>query len=157
VRERIVGVSELVDEVGTAVLGDGRAEILVVLGMALADVRAGQHDLGAHRTQVEDLLLAHLVGQDEDQLVALLRRHQRETDAGVARRRLDDRVAGRDVAALLGFLDHRDTDTILDGAARIDQLEFQEQAARPGVEAREFEHRGAPDHVENTRINVHGR
>ena len=99
----IVGIAELVDEVRAAALGDRRAEILVVLRMALADVGARQHDFRAHRAQVEDLLLAHLVGQHQDQAIALLRGDQRETEAGVAGGRLDDRAAGLQIAALLGL------------------------------------------------------
>ncbi len=148
-RQRIVRVAELVDEVGALLVGDALAEILVILRVTLADIGARQHDLRAHRAQVEDLLLAHLVGQDEDELVALLRRHQRQADAGVAGRRLDERVAGLDVAALLGLLDHRDADAVLDRAAGIREFELEEQAAGAGVELRDFEHRRAADHVED--------
>jgi hypothetical protein len=70
-------------------LRDARGHVLVVVGMALADVGARQHDLGAHRLEVEDLLAAHLVGHDEDELVALLLRDQRQAEAGVAGGALD--------------------------------------------------------------------
>jgi hypothetical protein len=125
VRQRVVRVAELVDEVGALLLGDALAHVLVVLRVALADVGACQDNLRAHCAQVEDLLLAHLVGQDENELVALLRRHQRQADARVARRRLDQRVAGRDVAALLGLFDHRDADAVLDRAAGIREFELE--------------------------------
>ena len=41
----------------------------------------------------------------DDERIALLRAHHRETDAGVAARRFDDRLAGLERAAALGVLD----------------------------------------------------
>ena len=63
-------------------------------GRVVVDRGRRDHDLGAVRAQHRDLLLAHLVGHDEDAAVALARRRDREPDAGVARGRLDDRPAG---------------------------------------------------------------
>ncbi len=50
----IVGIGELIDEVRTLALGDGRAQVLVILRMAFAHIRARQHHFGAERAQVED-------------------------------------------------------------------------------------------------------
>jgi hypothetical protein len=66
--------------------------------MALADVGAGQDDFGAHRPQVADLLVAHLVGDDDGELVALLGGDQGEGDAGVAGGGLDDAGAAAEFA-----------------------------------------------------------
>ena len=90
-------------------------------------------------------------------MIALLRRDQREPEAGVAGGRLDERVARLDVAALLGLLDHRDADAVLDRAARIHEFELQEQAAWACIDMRHLEHRRLADHVENIGIHVHGR
>jgi hypothetical protein len=78
-----------------------------------------------------------------------LRRDQREADACIAGRRLDQRVAGRDVATLFGLFDHRNTDAVLDRAAGIREFELEQQTARSGVEFRDFEHRCAANHVED--------
>ena len=72
VRERIVGVAELVDEVRARCFArNALGEVLVVLRMALGDIGASQYDLGPHRLEVEDLLAAHLVRHDQDQPVTL--------------------------------------------------------------------------------------
>jgi hypothetical protein len=93
--------------------------------VTLADIGTGQDHLRAHRAQIEDLFLAHLVRQDQDELVAFLRRDQRETDTRIAGRRFDQRVTGRDVATLFGLFDHRNTDAVLDGAAGIREFELE--------------------------------
>ena len=113
--------------------------------MAFADVRAREHHLGAQRAQMEDLLPRHLVGYDENQLVALLRRHQRQPQPGVAGGGLDDGAAGLEPAVARRGFDHRQPDSILDRAGRILVLELHEQPARAGVEAGDLEHRRVAD------------
>jgi hypothetical protein len=113
--------------------------------MALGHVRARQHHLGAHRLEVEDLLAAHLVRHHQDQLVALLLRHQRQADAGVAGRAFHQRVAGLDLPGLLGRFDHRQADAILDRAAGIVAFELEVELADTGIEALRAHDRGAAD------------
>ena len=94
VRGRVRRVGELVGIEGAGrPLGDRQRQVLVVVGVALADVGAGDDHLGAERAGVQDLLARHLVGDDEDGAVALARGDERKPDAGVAGRRLDDRAA----------------------------------------------------------------
>ena len=98
-RERIGGIAELVDENRRRrLLGDAPRLVLIIIGMALADVGARQHHLRAHRAQVRNLLAAHLVGNDQDELVALGDGDQREPESGVAGRRFDDDAAGLQLA-----------------------------------------------------------
>src|SRR2546430_7024338 len=52
----------------------------------------------------KDLLLAHLVGDDQQQPIALLCRDQRQPQAGVAGRGLDQRATGLEGAGALGGL-----------------------------------------------------
>ena len=52
------------------------------------------HDVGAVRAQHVPLVLADLVGADEDALVAALLGDERQPDTGVARGRFDDGAAG---------------------------------------------------------------
>ena len=108
---------------------------VITLGMALGDVGAGEHDLGAHRLEIGDLLAAHLVGDHEDQPVALLRRYQREAQAGVSRGPFDQDRAGTNAAGGLSLLDHPQADAVLDGAAGVLALELDEQLAGTGFEA----------------------
>ena len=119
----------------------------------MVDGRRRDHDLGAVRAEHRDLLLAHLVGHDEDAAVALAGRRDGEADAGVARGRLDDRPAGLELPLALGLLDHREADPVLDRAARVEVLELGED---PGVARRgepvEPHDRRAADEVEDGRI-----
>ena len=132
-RKRIVRVAELVNEVGTPFLRKTLADILVVLRVPFADIRARQHDFGTHCAEIEYLLLTHLVGENQDQLVTLLRGNQGEAETRIARSCLEQRVPGFDITPFLGFLDHRNADTVLDGATWICEFELQEQLARAGI------------------------
>src|ERR1051325_674999 len=77
-RRRLVGarigrIAELVGVPGAGDLaGEAAGYVLVVVGVALADVRTRHAHLGPERADVLDLLLAHLVGDDEEQAIALL-------------------------------------------------------------------------------------
>ncbi len=146
---RVGRVGELVDVEGAGLGGDALGHVLVVLGMALADVGAGEDHLRAQGLQVEDLLLGHLVRHHDDQPVALLRRHQRQAEAGVAGGRLDDRAARLQAAVGLGRLDHRHADAVLDRSRRVLALELEEQPAGPGVQSLDLHHRGVADGLED--------
>ena len=93
--------------------------------------RGGAHDhLGAVRLEHVALVLADLVGADEDAVVALLLRHHRQPDAGVAGRRLHDRAARLQLAGGLGGLDHPGRDPVLHRAAGVEVLDLR-QHQRP--------------------------
>src|SRR3546814_10765905 len=81
--------------------------VLVILGVALADVGAGQDHLGAERAQVKDLFLRHLVRHHQGEAVALLRGDEGEAETGVAGCRLDQASSGLQPAVMLRRLDHR--------------------------------------------------
>jgi hypothetical protein len=135
VGQRVGRVLELVDvDRSRDRLGQGLGHVLVVFRMALADVAAGQAHVHAHGPQVQDLFPRHLVRHDQDQLVALQRRHLGQAEAGIAGRRLDDRAARLEAAVGLGRLDHRARHAVLDRAPGVLVLQLQEQPARPGVE-----------------------
>jgi hypothetical protein len=127
---RVGRIGELVGIEPAVLAGQPLGHVLIVFRVPLADVGARQAHLGAHGLEVEDLLLGHLVRHHDDQLVALLGRHQRERQAGVAGGRLDDRAAGLEPPVALGRLDHRLADAVLDRAAGILVLELEEQPAR---------------------------
>src|SRR5690606_33105261 len=101
------------------------------------------------------LLPAHLVRDHEDQLVALLLRHQRQADAGVAGGALDQGVAGLDVAALFGGLDHAHADAVLDRTARVLALELQVQLAGTGIQAPGLDDGRVGDELEDGGMDRH--
>src|SRR5262249_27373255 len=73
------------------------------------------------RAKIRNLLLAHLVGHDEDALVAAYGCKEREGGAGVAARRLDDGSA-RFKAALFGASKDVGGEPILVASSRIQEL-----------------------------------
>ncbi len=156
-RRRVVRVAELVDEVGARRFArDALGHVLVVLRMPLGDVRTGQHNLGTHRLEVEDFLAAHLVGHHQDQVIALLLRHQGQAQAGVAGGALDQSVAWADFSGALGAFDHRQANAVLDGAAGVGAFQLEEQLTRSDVQALRAYHRGTSDQFEDTLVDRHG-
>ena len=152
VRLRIGRIAELVGPPGAGNFPDqARRNLLVVIGMALVDVGPGQADVGAQGFQVENLLLAHLVRHNQDAAVASEDADQGEAEPGVARRRLDDRTAGLELAGFFCGPDHRERDPVLDRTAGILAFQFEEQAARSGIEAGGFDQRRIADQVEDRR------
>ena len=154
--QRIGGIAELVDVEGA---GDLRRQpfghVLVIFGMALADIGAGHAHLGAQGPQMEDLLLGHLVGDDQDQAIALLRGDEGEAEARIARGRLHQRAAGLQASIALRRLDHRQRDAVLDRAAGILVLQLQEQAAGAGIEAGDLDQGRVADHLQNVLESGH--
>src|SRR5581483_4608397 len=116
------------------------------------------HDLGAVGAERRDLLLAHLVGHDEDAAVALDRGCDREADARVAGGRLDDRPARPELPLALGGLDHRQADAVLDRAAGVQVLELREHLrAAAGRELRQPNDRRRADELEDRWIAARHR
>ena len=94
VRERVRGVAVL--EQAARSDGSSARELLGQADRAVAPLVAGrQHDLGAEDLEQLAALDRHVLGHHDAQRVAAQLRDQREADAGVARRRLEDRVARR--------------------------------------------------------------
>ena len=145
-RQGIGRVAELVDEDCAGRFGgDAGGLVLVIVGMSLADVGAGQHHFRAHSFQVKDFFPAHLVGDDENEPVALGGCDQREAEAGVAGGRLDDRSAGFEPPFPFGGLDHRERRPVLDRTAGIGAFELEEQAAGAGRDLGQLDHRRRAD------------
>ena len=112
--------------------------------------RRTHHDLGAVGAEQRDLLGAHLVGHDEDALVAALRGDDGESDAGVARRRLDDGATRPEEAVALGRVDHRDRGPVLDAATRVRGLDLGHEVARQvPPDPTEAEHRRVAHEVQD--------
>ena len=92
-----------------------------------------------------------VLGQHTRQRVALELRDERERDAGVSARRLEQAPAGLELAGGLGCLDHRLRDAVFDRAGGVLRFELREDADRPGREAGEFDQRRVADEVEDAR------
>ncbi len=150
VRLWVGGVTELVHEEGVGCFPrEALGHVTVILRMTFADVGACQHDLGAHGLEVEDLLLAHLVRNDEQQAIALLRGDQRQPQPRVTCGGLDKSAARLDLAVALGSLDEIQADAVLDGATRILVLELEKQLAGTGIEVRDGDERRVADHLQH--------
>ena len=100
----------------------------------------GEDELGAVRLQQRPPLLRHRGGHREDHPVAARGADERERDAGVAARRLDDGAAGLQLARRLGGVDERDAQPVLDARARVVELELGED-----LPAESFGDRVEPD------------
>ena len=150
VRPRIGRIGELVDEdrAGRAAR-DRLGHVLIVVGMALADVRARGDDLGAHGLGVQHLLPRHLVGHDQQRAIALAAAHQGEPEPGIAGRRLDDRAAGLELAVGLRRLDHRARRPVLERAGRVRALELEKEPAGTAIDAGDLDERRVADEVED--------
>ena len=92
--------------------------------------RRAHHDLSTVGAQDILLVLADLVGADEDALVAARLGHQGQADAGVAGRRFDDGAAGLELATGLGRVDHLGGDAVLGAATRVQVLDLGQDLAR---------------------------
>ena len=94
--------------------------------------RAGrQHRFRAKHRQQCAAFDGHRFGHRENQLITLCRCDERQRDAGVAvEARLDDDGVLLENAALLGVLDHRHADTILDAAERIEKFALEDGSRR---------------------------
>ena len=123
---RVVRVGVLVGLPGAGLAGEPVGDVVVGVGVLGRHRRRADDDLGAVGLQHVALVLADLVGADEDALVPLGLRHHREPDPGVARRRFDDRAARLELARGLGGLDHPGRDAVLHRAAGVEVLDLGE-------------------------------
>ena len=122
VRARVGLVAVLV---GHVVRGVGGGHLERHRDRAVRALVAGRvDDLGAVHLEQLGALGRDVVRHHDLERVALARADHRERDAGVARGRLEDRLARADQALLLGVLDHRAGDAVLDRAGRVLRLEL---------------------------------
>ena len=82
--------------------------------------------VGGHRLLA---LIAHVRGHDEFQPVALDGRRHGQGDAGVAAGGLDQHIAGPELTAFLGALDHAERRTVLHRAGGIISLQLEQDGA----------------------------
>jgi hypothetical protein len=116
-----LGVRRVLELLRHEVLAGVRVANLLRFGdRARHAVGAGrQHELRAVGLEQVAALDRHRVGHRQDDRVAFGGRHERERDAGVPARRLDDHGVRPQAPVALGRLDHRDADAVLDAAGGI--------------------------------------
>ena len=149
-RLRIGRVGELVDEEGARRAPRDRfGEVLIIIGMPLAHVRARDDDLGAHGLGVQHLLPRHLVGNDQQRAVALAAADQRESEPGIAGGGLDDGAAGLEAPVGLRRLDHGARRPVLERARGVRALELEKQPAGAAINARDLDERRVADEIEH--------
>ena len=116
-----------------------------------------QHELGAVGLQDVPALHAHGLRHRQDDAVALRRRDGREADSCVAARRLDDDGAFLQQALLLGVLDHRLRDAVLDAPCGIEIFQLgQDGRFQPQLlfNIRELNERRIADQPERSFVNI---
>jgi len=153
----LAGSRALVDRAGqvyalSAVADPATGDVRVTL----PDIRPGEQDFRAHRLEVKDLFLTHLVRNDDDQAVSFLAGDQGEAETGVAGGRLDDRAARFQAAVPFRGFDHRQADAVLDGPAGILVFQFHEQAAGTGIDLPQFDDRRVADQFDDVARGGHG-
>ena len=122
---RVIGIVILVRQNRVGRLTHEALCHLVVRARVIGRDRGGCDDhLRSIGAQVQNLLVAHFVGHDEDGLVTFQGRGNGETYARVPRSRLDNRPAGDKFPALLGPLDNVRPDAVLDRAAGVHKFQF---------------------------------
>jgi hypothetical protein len=114
-----------------------------------------QDHLGAQRAHDLAALDRERLDHHGDERIALGRADHRERDAGVARGRLDDRLAGLEGAALFRILDDRDREAILDRGHRVEELALDVHRHVLGCEAVDAHDGRAADRAQDAVVD-HG-
>jgi hypothetical protein len=149
-------IAELLGHVGVRDLLADLHRLLDGGGHPLGGV--GEHEPRAEHAQHRAPLGAHRLGHGQDDVVPLHRRDERERDAGVATRGLDDRTDARlDQTIALGRLDHREADPIFHAICRIRALELRDDPRLDaGHDAIELHQGRAPDQLGRITGDLHG-
>ena len=106
------------------------------------------HDFRAERPEERNLLAGELVGDHKDDAVAASQRGERDADAGVAGRALDDGSAFLQGASPLGVVDHGASDAVLHAAARVREFQLRvELRAFGNVETTDPHQRSVADEL----------
>ena len=149
----IVGVGKLVEDLAYALFLHRKRQIARTFhaGFPAHQLQFGAK--GAHRLLTLD---RGIFGHEQDELVAAHGRRHRQRDAGIAAGRLDQRIAGFDLAAHLRGVDHRQRRTVLHRAGRIVALELDEKrVARLARHALEAHQRRIADAVFDGLVRIH--
>jgi hypothetical protein len=130
---------------------DVRAEFVRTLDRALHPRFAGHVlDLAAEHFNELHLLFRETARDAENNTVTACDSHEREADAGVSRRRLDDRAAGFQQTFFFGVENHAESRAVFHGAAGVEPFDFCVNVSERWLnEAREMQKRSLAYEVEN--------
>ena len=155
VGQRVGRVIELIGEKSIGdVGGQARGHVLVILRVALADVRPGDMHLSAHGLEVQHLLGGHLVRHHQHHPIAFGPTDQRQPQAGVTGRCFNNGAAGAQTPVALGGINHGQADPVLDRASGVLRFKLEEQRTRPGIEPADTHQRRVADQFQNGRLRV---
>ncbi len=130
--------------------------LVVVAGVLVRLLRDDDH-FRAEGAQLLHLGRGLVVGDDDDDAIALGLADDREPDTGVARRALDDGRAGGELATGLGRLDDPEGRAVLHRTARVHELGLgQDFAAGELRQAPEAHQRGVADEMGDSVEAAHG-
>ena len=90
---RIGLISKLVDEKSAGFLGNAFGNILIIIGVALTNIRSREAHIRAQGFKMENFFLCHLIGHNDGQLISFLLGHQGQSQAGIACRGFYDLAA----------------------------------------------------------------
>ncbi|MNL13262.1 hypothetical protein D3C87_1341650 [compost metagenome] len=120
VGQRVGRIVELVGEEGVGnFCGQAPGDVLVIIGVTLADIGTGDVHFSAHSLEVQDFFRGHFVRHHQHHPIALGAADQRQAQAGVAGGGFDDGAAGLEATIALGLVDHRQADAVLDRTAGV--------------------------------------
>jgi len=123
---------------------------------ALHAFRTGRQDeFRAQHRQQRAPFQRHRFGHGKNQLVPFRGGDERQRDAGVAARGLDDDGFLFENTALLGILNHRHADAVLDAAERVEKFALEQNRGRhAGGDLIQFDQRGVPDGFDDVVVNA---
>ena len=120
------------------------------------DVGRRHHHFGTVCAQHRAFRLAHLVGQHEHGAIPALLCDERESHAGVARRRFHDHAARPELALTFGGADDALSDAVFRRTARIEVLHLHGDLRSHAIgDVVEFDERGVSDEFCNSGVNSH--
>ena len=155
--QRVVVVAELVQHPAFAVGLHLQRQIARVFHATALGRENQLGTVGAHALRTLD---AQVLGHDQQHAVATDGCHHRQRDAGIAASRLDQGIAGADLATRLGLQDHGQRCAVLDRAGRVIALQLAQNNVAAGgillcVDALQRHQRGSADELLNGGIG-HG-
>ena len=157
--EMNLGIRRIVELLQHVAVGIAGENFFRLENRARHATRAGrEHDLRAEGEQQHATLQAHGVGHDQNQLVALHRGDERQSDSGVAAGRFDQhRFAGMNFAGALRFVNHAHADAVFHAGQRILALQlrhdFRDAALGDFVQPHQ---RRVADQLRNVFRDLHG-
>ena len=153
--QRVIFILILVEDVRVGELLDKAcSDANVTFWGVERSLRRCADDFSAEGLEHVDFLLRHLLGKRDDHAVTFERRREREANARVTARGLDERVARLDTTRRLSLLNHPQTNAVLHRAARAEELALRDDLAQEplhNADAVQPNARRVPNAIEHRR------